>query len=313
MKKILITDFAHELLKDGLVSKGFDVDYMPDINMEEVFGVIEQYHGLIVNSKIKVDAKLLERGAQLNFVGRLGSGLEVIDLDAASERNVSVINSPEGNRNAVAEHALGMLLCLANNILPSDRDVRSFIWNRELRRGIELEGKTIGLIGYGHTGTSFRKLLRGFDINVIVYDKYIIPSEEFGPIMVADDMEQVQKNSDIISFHLPLTKDTFSMVGKNWLNGCKNGVIILNTSRGKVIQTQALIESLENGKVSGACLDVFENESPSSFNEIEQQIYKKLYAFPQVILTPHIAGWTQESKIKIALTLLEKINKLKLN
>jgi len=310
MKRVLITDFAHESLVTGLELRGFQVDYFPDIGQGEVLKIISSYDGLIINSKIKANQALIKCADRLSFVCRLGSGLEVIDQIAASSRKIAVINSPEGNSNAVAEHALGMLLALFNNIALSDKEVRSFIWNRELRRGIELEGRTIGIIGYGHTGTSFRRVLQGFNVKVLVYDKYIEPSQVQGPIEVAKDIERIKKESDIISFHLPLTSETKGMIDDKWINACKKGVYLINTSRGSLIHTDAIVRALESGRIGGACLDVFENEKPTTFSPEEIELYKRLYHFPNLILTPHVAGWTKESKFKIAKVLLEKIDKL---
>lgn len=312
MKKVLITDYAHENLEEGFVARGYEVDYMPEISPEEVMERIENYEGLIVNSKIQVDEKMMKKGVLLKFVGRLGSGLEIIDQQTAKELGISVVNSPEGNRNAVAEHALGMLLAYANKIVSGDREVRTFSWDREAMRGIELKGKSIGIIGYGHTGSTFAKRLRGLGMHILVYDKYKKVKPRNKRMEVMPDMESLQAHADFISFHLPLTKETNQMVNEAWLARCKDGVVLINTARGKIIETSALLSGLKSGHLGGICLDVFENEKPTSMSQNERIQYEELYSYPQNIFSPHVAGWTQESKIKIANTLLKKIDKLTL-
>lgn len=310
MKKVLITDYAHEKLEDGFVKRGYEVDYLPDISPEEVLERIENYEGLIVNSKIQVDEHMMKKGVLLKFVGRLGSGLEIIDQKAAKEHGIYVINSPEGNRNAVAEHALGMLLAYSNKLVSADREVRTFSWDREAMRGFELKGKTIGIIGYGHTGSMFAKRLKGLGMNILVYDKYKKVKPLHKKMEIMPDMVSVQAHADIISFHLPLTKETKGMVGEAWMSRCKKGVILINTSRGKILQTAALLSGLKHGQIGGVCLDVFENEKPASMSANERSQYEQLFSYDQNIFSPHVAGWTFESKIKIANTLLRKIDKL---
>lgn len=312
MKKVLITDYAHEILEEGFVNRGYAVDYMPEISPEEVVERIENYEGLIVNSKIHVDEKMMRKGVGLKFVGRLGSGLEIIDLQTAKDLGIFVVNSPEGNRNAVAEHALGMLLAYTNKIVSGDREVRTFSWDREAMRGIELKGKTIGIIGYGHTGSTFAKCLKGLDMHMLVYDKYknVEPYHEKMEVML--DMESIQARADFISFHLPLTRETNQMVNEAWLARCKNRVVLINTSRGKIIVTSALLSGLKSGHIAGVCLDVFENEKPATMSAEERSQYEQLFSYDQNIFSPHVAGWTRESKIKIAKTLLNKIDKLTL-
>lgn len=312
MKKVLITDYAHEMLEDGFVKRGYEVDYVPEISSEEVVERIENYEGLIVNSKIRVDEKMMKRGVLLKFVGRLGSGLEIIDQDTAKELGISVVNSPEGNRNAVAEHALGMLLAYSNKIVSGDREVRTFSWDREAMRGIELEGKSIGIIGYGHTGSTFAKRLSGLGMHILVYDKYKNVEPYHEKMEVMPDMESIQARADFISFHLPLTRETNQMVNEAWLARCKNRVVLINTSRGKIIVTSALLSGLKSGHIAGACLDVFENEKPATMSAEERSQYEQLFSYDQNIFSPHVAGWTLESKIKIAKTLLNKIDKLTL-
>jgi D-3-phosphoglycerate dehydrogenase len=234
--------------------------------------------------------------------------MEIVDKVYAAERNVAVVSSPEGNRNAVAEHALGMLLALSNKLLKGDREVRKNIWEREANRGFELSGRTIGIIGYGHTGRQFARKLQGMEMKVLACDKYKPAGYTNNEPWVAETTQDViQKEADIISLHLPPTDETRSIFDKTFIDGCRKGVVLLNTSRGKCVNPADLIHALEDGSVGGACLDVFENEKPATFTESEKQMYDRLHGFDNVVLSPHVAGWTIESKKKLAEILLEKI------
>ena len=309
MKKVLVTDGVHPLLLEGLTALGYHCDYHPKISLEEVRKMVEPYEGLIINSKILVDKQMLDSTNNLKFVGRLGSGMEIIDLEYAEERGVLIHGAPEGNRNAVAEHALGMLLALANNFLRADREVRQKNWQREKSRGFEVMGKTIGIIGFGHTGSQFTKKLQGMDMEVLAYDKYKKDYVSDYQNLEESNLEEIQKRADIISFHLPFTSETRHLVNSDFLKKCKDGVILINTSRGSIIKTEDLITALKSGKVGGACLDVFENEKTATFTPQEDALYGELYEMENVILTPHVAGWTVESKRRLAEVLLEKITK----
>lgn len=308
MKSVLITDDCHPLLIDGLTRLGYECRFLPDITLEETRRVIGDYEGLIINSKILVDRDLLDAAPHLRFVGRLGSGMEIVDQAYAAQRGVAVLSSPEGNRNAVAEQALGMLLALANNSLRADREVRNFIWQREANRGFELQGKTLGIIGFGHTGSQFARKLAGMGMRVLAYDKYKAPgyAAEW-PWVEESDQATIQAEADIISLHLPLTDETRHLVNRTFIEQCRTGVIFINTARGKCIHTADLVEALEAGSVGGACLDVFENEKPTTFSEAERAWYTRLYTLGNVVLSPHIAGWTHESKQRLAEVLLDKI------
>lgn len=306
-KKVLITDDVHPLLIEGLKSGGFHCDFLPDISLEEVRTIIGDYHGLIVNSKILVDRVLLDRAPKLRFVGRLGSGMEIIDREYAAAKGVAVLSSPEGNCNAVAEQALGMLLALANNLLRADREVRQKIWHREKNRGFEIMGKTVGIIGFGHTGSSFAKKLSGMGVKILAYDKYKTNYTSDYPYVAESAMQPIFEQADIISFHLPLTEETKHLADQAFVNKCKKGVIFINTSRGQVIKTEDLIAGLESGNIGGACLDVFENEKPHSYSKREQQLFDRLFSFENIVVSPHIAGWTVESKRRLADILLNKI------
>ena len=307
MKKVLITDGVHPLLMDGLERAGFSCDYQPDISLEKVRAIIADYSGLIINSKILVDKILLDEAEQLEFVGRLGSGMEIIDREYAALKKVAVYNSPEGNRNAVAEHALGMLLALSNKLISCDRELRSKIWRREANRGFEISSKILGIIGFGHTGSMFASKFSGLAVKVLAYDKYKTAYAEPFPFVISCAIEQIWEEADIISLHLPLNAETHHMVDSDFLSKCKDGVILINTSRGPIVNTLDLMAGLQSGKVAGACLDVFENEKPTSFTQEEANMYESLYSLDNVILSPHVAGWTHESKMKLARILLEKI------
>ena len=303
--KVLITDNAHPLLEEGLRADGFEVDYLPHINPDEVAHVIADYEGLIVNSKIYAGKELITKGVKLKFIGRLGSGLEVIDVPFATGRGIFAFNSPEGNRNAVAEHALGMLLSMMNNIATANAQVKNHEWRREENRGTELSGKTVGLIAYGNTGQAFARLLQPFDVTVLAYDKYV---NDFGNEYVTEStLEEIANRADVLSLHLPLTDETRYIVNYNYLASFKRPFWLINTSRGKVLRTVDVLRAMQEGKLLGAALDVLENEQINKLSAEEQEWFNALVADKRVLLTPHIAGWTYESLRKIAETVLLKI------
>lgn len=310
MKKALVTDGVHPILIEGLEHLGYHCDYHPKISLQETFEMIEPYEGLIINSKIIVDKVFLDRAKHLRFLGRLGSGMEIIDQEYAKLKGIAVFSAPDGNCNAVGEHALGMLLALSNKLLQADREVRLLQWNREQNRGFELMGRTIGIIGFGHTGSSFAQKLSGMGMRILAYDKYKKDYTTDFPLVIESDMATIYKEADIISFHLPLTDEVIHLVDDEYVNRCKSGIIFINTSRGKVIKTESLVEGLQSGKIGGACLDVFENEKPATFSKEELSLYRQLYEMDKVILSPHVAGWTVESKRRLAAILLRKITEL---
>lgn len=308
IKKVLITDDCHPLLAAGLEQSGYHCDFMPDITPEDTLKRIADYEGLIINSKIHVDRVFLDIAVRLRFVARLGSGMEIVDRAYAAERGVAVLSSPEGNRNAVAEQALGMLLMLQNNLLRADREVRNNVWKREANRGYELRGKTIGLIGFGHTGSQFARKLAGMEMTVLAFDKYKTPGYAAEMPWVTEASEaEIQEKADIVSLHLPLTAETRHLVDAAFISRCRPGFILINTARGACIRTVNVVDALESGRIGGACLDVFENEKPNTFSEAEKVLYSRLHALENVVLSPHIAGWTHESKYLLAAILLEKI------
>ena len=307
-KKILITDSVHPLMLSAFKEMGFELFYNPDISLEEVHTIIHDFHGLIINSKIIVDTTLIQKARSLEFVGRLGSGMEIVDIPYCLQYNIAIFSSPNGNNNAVAEHALGMLLALSNNLMKSNTEVKNFIWNRESNRGFEIQGKTIGIIGFGHTGSAFAKKLSSLDMKILTYDKYLKNYHKNIPYITAvESLEAIQKEADIISFHLPLTPECIGYANQSFFNRCEKNIIVINTSRGKVIPTQVLLDNLSSGKITGACLDVFENEKPETYSSSEKMMYRSLFEKTNVIVSPHIAGWTQESKVALSKILVEKV------
>lgn len=312
MKKVLIADGVDPYMLAEFESAGWEVTYLPEISREDSLERISAFDGVVINSRTPADRRFLERGAKLRFVARLGSGLEIIDQSYAAERGIAVINSPEGNMQAVAEHALGMLLALLNNLPEADRQIRAKRWQREALRGRELAGRTVGLIGMGHTGTAFARLLQGFENKVVGFDPYRQPSDSAFRFAECVDLNTLLQQSDVISLHVPLTAETKHMVNEVFLSSCRPGAILINTSRGAVVDTDALLSALDTGQLQGACLDVFENEQINTWSAAEAAIYGRLYSKYNVVLTPHIAGWTHESKYKIAKVLIDKLNLRKL-
>ncbi len=300
MQRVLIADYVHPILITGLRGLGYFVNYAPEIERRQVIEWIQHCAGIVINTKTVADAELIAAAQELKWIARLGSGLDIIDLNAAGTRNITVINTPQANANAVAEHVFGMLLSLMRNISVADREMRDGLWNREKNRGSELSGKTVGIIGFGHTGSAFASKFAGWNVKVIAYDKYKTNYCSGQSFIHEATLEEVLSSSDVISLHLPLTAETKQMVNTLFLNQCKAGAILLNSSRGKIVDTVALLNALQSGRIRGACLDVFENEKPDTYTSDEKQHYVTLASMEQVILTPHIAGWTFESKQRIA-------------
>ena len=304
--KAIITARAHPFLIETLRIKGYEVIYDPEIDLATLVSLIGDCTGLIVTTRLKIDKTIIDAAPQLKWIGRLGSGLELIDIKYAQEKNISCYSSPEGNRNAVAEHALGMLLSVMNNIRKSANEVGNSIWLREENRGIELNKKTVGIVGFGNTGQAFAKLLSVFDVTVLVYDKY---KNDFANASVREaNLEQLCRYADVISFHLPLTTETFHLANADFFNSLQQKPYIINTSRGKVIDTAALTMALQSGQVAGAALDVLENENLSSFSPNETKQFETLNSMHNVLITPHIAGYSQEAFYKMSVVLLEKLN-----
>lgn len=308
---VLFVDSTHERLPKKLRQSGFNVDYKPKIKAEDIIKIIPKYDGVIIRSKIKFDKTIIDAATNLKFIGRVGAGLENIDVEYANTKNIKCFNSPEGNRDAVGEQALGMLLTLFNNILKADFEVRAGKWIREGNRGLEIKGKTIGIIGYGNMGSAFAQRLKGFEANVIAYDKYKFDySNEFVSEKKLDDLFE---QTDILSLHIPLTDETKFMVNNDFINRFKKDIYIINTARGKVLKTEDLVKNMKSDKVLGAALDVLEYEQISfenlhSGNDLPEA-FQYLIKSNKVVLTPHIAGWTHESNIKLSEYLADKIIK----
>lgn len=307
-KKILIIDDLHPVFKEQAATLGFEVDDKPLITRAETLAIIKDYIGIAVRTKFKIDKELFDAALNLKFVARAGAGLDNIDIVAAKERNIQLINAPEGNRDAVAEHAIGLLLSLMNNFRNADTQIRNGVWDREGNRGYELKGKTVGIIGYGFMGQKMARKLAGFEVNVIAYDKY---QTGFGNEYAREvSMEEIVKHSDVLSLHIPLTTETKQMVDDEYFYHFKKPIFFINTARGEIVNTAALLKNINSGKVLGAGLDVLEVEK---FPNLEEQTwFKELKNNEKVILTPHVGGWTFDSYRKISEVLAQKLAEIKL-
>ena len=305
-KKVIVTDFLHPYLADWLVNKGFQVDIQETITNDELFSIIENYEGLVLSTKINVTPTLIDKAKNLEFIARAGSGMENIDVAYASSKGIHVVNSPEGNANAVAEHAVGMTLALLNNIVKADAEIRSGIWQREPNRGEEIEGKTIGIIGYGQTGSRFAAKWSAFGVTILAHDKY---KNGFGTSTVIEtSLEEIQEKADIISFHLPLNPETQFYCNASFIAKMQHPFWLINTSRGKIVKTANLIAGLDQGKILGAALDVFENEKFYELEGADLDQMQNLTKRHNIILTPHVAGWTHTSHLKLSKILAEKLD-----
>ena len=307
--KILHLDTTHPFLGKELEKIGFTNHYDFDTLKSDL--KLSSYFGIIIRSRISIDRDFIERGENLKFIARIGSGTENIDVDYAEKKGVKVISTPEGNSNAVGEHALGMLLSLLNNINSSSKEVQNGIWKRESNRGFELKNKTIGLIGYGNTGKSLAKKLIGLNVNIIFYDIKSIKKDKYArPV----SLNYLKDNSDIISLHVSMTKESIGLIDRNFIESCKKPFWLINTSRGDCVIMNDLIEGLKSEKILGAGLDVIAFEKKSfeklTVNENDQSSLDYLNSSSNVILTPHIAGWTHESKMGLVKIALKKIKKL---
>jgi len=295
----------HPSIIPMLESIGVKPDYRPEITREEILNVIENYQGIIVRSKTPINKELFDKAKNLEFIGRAGAGLDQVDLETMQARNITIVNAPEGNRDALAEHMVGMILCLFNNINLGDKQVRNGIWDREGNRGVELKNKTVGIIGYGFMGQAFAKRLTSFECNIIAYDKY---KSGFGSEQVKEvALEQIFEEADLLSMHVPLTPETHFMINEDFINRIKKPFYFLNSARGELAKLSVIKKAIETGKISGAVLDVLENEKLNKYTPEQQEAFEFLKSSEKVLFTPHVAGWTHESYVRINEVLTKKI------
>jgi D-3-phosphoglycerate dehydrogenase len=300
---ILIVDDVHPIFMEQAEAKGYTCDYRPTIKTEEAIQIIGDYAGLVIRSKFQVDKKVLDTATNLQFVCRAGAGMDNIDEAYAAQKGIHLINAPEGNSDAVGEHAIGLLLSLMNNFNRGDAEIRHGKWEREGNRGYELKGKTVGIIGYGHMGHSFARKLSGFQVDVIAFDKYKTGFSDRYAREVS--MEQIVTLSDVVSVHVPLTNETNGLVDDEYLFHFKKPIFFINTSRGKTAKVSAVLKAIKEGKILGAGLDVLEVEKFPTL--AEQAWYEELRQSGKVILSPHVAGWTFDSYRKISEVMAEKL------
>jgi D-3-phosphoglycerate dehydrogenase / 2-oxoglutarate reductase len=311
MVKILHIDSNHEVLQETLRAAGFQCDLYWDKPADELKRLIPEYDAIVLRSKFKITKEIIDTAKKLKCIGRAGAGMENIHVSYAESKGIQCVSAPEGNRDALGEHALGMLLMLLNHLKRADHEVRNGIWRRAENRGTEISGKTVGLIGFGNMGSAFAQRLKGFDCKILAYDKY---KKDFGNDQVTEcGMDDLFEQCDILSLHVPETEETRNLVNADLITKFKKNIYIINTARGKCLNTADLVSNMESGKVKGACLDVleyetvsFENLDVTSLPEPMQYLIKS----DKVILSPHIAGWTHESNYKISKILAEKMIKV---
>lgn len=306
--KVIFIDSVHPILFERLAKAGYSCEWHDQLHRAEILKILPEYTGAVIRSKFKFDEEVFKHATQLKWIARSGAGMENINQQIAAGKGIQCFNSPEGNKDAVAEHAIGMILSLFNKLKQSDSEVRQGQWNREKNRGLELKGKTVGILGYGHMGEAFANRLKGFEVNCIAYDKY---KRGFSTEIVKEvNLEQLYDETDILSIHLPLTEETTYMIDERFINSFKKPLFIINTARGKNLNVEALVKALKSEKVLGACLDVLEYES-LSFEQLKSEElpapFQYLRNSEKVILSPHVAGWTVESYFKLSNVLADKI------
>lgn len=311
--RVLFLDTVHPSLEQSLREQGFECDHDYTSRHDELLKIVGDYQGLVIRSRIAVDEALLNAAGKLVFIARSGSGLENIDLAAAAKRGIEVLSSPEGNRDAVGEHIIGMLLMLMNRLHLANVEVKSGTWDRERNRGLELKGRNVGIIGYGHMGSSLAAKLKGFGCTILAYDKYLkgYGNEDVTEVSLAELMQE----AEILSIHLPLSEETKYFVDESFIEHMARPFYLINTARGQHVNTDALVQSLQNGKVLGACLDVLEFEKRSLEgldNKETPESFRFLCESDKVVLSPHVAGWTQESYVKLSQVLAAKVQDLNL-
>jgi len=307
-QRVLFIDSTHPRLLEMLEEAGFDCQYTPELSKDEMLAIFDQFDGFIIRSKFKLTQAELDKATRLKFIGRVGAGLENIDVPYAESKGITCFNAPEGNRDAVGEHALGMLLCLFNNLCRCNAEVGKGMWRREENRGLEIKGKTVGIVGYGNMGNAFAQRLKGFGCKVIAYDKYKFDyTDEF---CEEKQMQELFDTCDILSLHIPQTEETMFMVNDDYLSKFKKPFFLINTARGKIVKISDLVKHLKTGQVRGACLDVLEYEK-TSFEDLHAhelpEHFKYLIDAENVLLSPHVGGWTHESNIKLSEVTAQKI------
>lgn len=306
--KVVFLDTVHEQLENRLKLANFTCIDATSLSIEECQKVIADVDGIVIRSRFRMDASFLKHAQNLKFIARSGAGMENIDTSYCDEKGIILFNAPEGNRNAVGEHALAMLLALFNKIIVADHQVRQGIWNREENRGIELEGKVVGIIGFGNNGSAFAKKLRGFDVEVLAYDKY---KSDFNEENVREvTMKEIYEQADIVSFHIPQNEETIYLADSNFFDAFVKNIYLINLARGKIVKTSSLVRAMRKGKVRGACLDVLEYEKSSFESFFDQELdedFKYILSSQNVILSPHVGGWTTESYFKLSDVLADKI------
>lgn len=302
--RILIVDELHPVFKERAIALGYEVDDQPLYTREQTLAAISDYQGIAVRTKFRIDQELMAAAPSLKFIARAGAGLDNIDVDYAKSRNIELLNAPEGNMDAVGEHATGMLLSLMNNLRNADMEVRNGTWDREGNRGYELKGKTVGIVGYGFMGRSFAKKLAGFEVNVIAYDKYKTGFSDAYAKEVS--MEEIVRQSDVLSLHIPLTTETRQMVDEEYFFHFRKPIFFINTARGEIVNTQAVLQAINSGKILAAGLDVLEVEKFPALQNAAW--FNDLKSAGKVILSPHVGGWTFESYRKISEVLADKLS-----
>lgn len=308
MRKVAFLDTVHPILQERLKENGWECYDYADTEIDKLIYLINDFDGIVIRSRFRMEESFLKHAHNLKFIARSGAGMENIDVDYCESRGIKLFNAPEGNRGAVGEHALAMILALFNNILKGNHEIKKGIWDREGNRGIELEGKTVGIIGFGNNGSEFAKKLRGFDCEILAYDKY---KSDYGNDYVKESThEEIQAKADILSLHIPQTEETIGLVNSDYINGFAKDFYLINLSRGKNIKTSDLVKALKSGKIKGACLDVLEYEKSSFENMFDKDLpedFKYLIDSKNVILSPHVGGWSHESYFKLSNVLAEKI------
>lgn len=306
--KVLVVDVVHEILVSRLTEAGFTCIDGTKLTFDETKNRLEDIEGIVIRARFTLDESLLKFAPKLKFIARSGAGMENIDVAYCEARNITLFNAPEGNRNAVGEHALGMLLSLMNKIHTANRDVKNGLWQREENRGLELDGKTVGIIGFGNNGAAFAKKLRGFEVTILAYDKY---KKGFGEGQIKEaSLEDIFNQADVVSFHIPQNSETIHFANQTFFDKFKKPIFLLNLSRGKVVETKALLNAIKHKQVLGAGLDVLEYEKSSFEHFFDGSLpaeFLELVQRDEVLLTPHVGGWTQESYYKLSEVLADKI------